>query len=1000
MYPLRRLMVVCSVLFGAFVLGSANTYTVTSFAASGAGTLRQAVLDANANPGLDTIAFNIPSNSISYDVPITVTDAVTIDATTQPGYTGTPKIVIRRLVTIGDGLVLQAPTTLKGLVFAQWATAVRVQSPAVIDNCWFGVTQTPTSFLVEPNQVGVGIESGGSGTLVKNSVFENRVGVQMTNSSNNRVIGSKFGSDPTGNIDLGSAAPLNCIEITGGSANTVGGTALGEGNLITGRFTHGVLVTSSPDFGFYGNTCGTNAAGTTSLSTLNTQQAQVRLVSSPNGQIGMPGTRDGGNLFAGRSIYGAWFENSNGCKFVSNTVNLNRTGGNTINGTGGAIAGGVRVITSDGAQIGDGTALGRNVFALTFDAVILRSSTNCVVDGNYMGSDVTGTIFFSGPGTSNAAGILIEVTGSGHRLGTEIDGSTEGNLVCTRSFIPGVLITNGQSCLVAGNAFGLAADRVTPLGQVQAGVWVLSGSGCRIEQNVYGNVLGGVDLGNQGRNSNDPNDVDTGANGLLNYPTLTYATTNAGSTRIRGTKAATVTRYKRISFYSSPTAIGWTVTPAGYHYLGSFEYPGGSSLGNDTFDITFPESVPPGYVITATATDDTDSTSEFCDPFEVSAAAAPVASAGDDQALAIPHDGDPNTNTMSFTLAGSGTATTPGDVLSYQWTDGDGNVLGNSASVTLSRPAGSYTFTLTVKGLSGMTASDAVDVTIAAEPNQAPSVFIFTLQNPSDPRQVSVGSNAFDPDSDSLTYEWTDNGVPFSTSAYGDIQLSYGVHTITLTVRDPYGATASDSNVIEVQRPNAAPTVDAGADQTLTARAGGTAVANLTATYNDPDGDSVGLSWSEGATALGNGTPLQAALGAGVHVITVTATDDHGATGTDTLVVSVFYAWSGFLQPINTDNSSVFKLGSTVPVKFQLVGASAGAALTARIYIAKVSDGVVGTEFEPETNVQADSGNVFRYSSGQYIYNWSTKGLTKGTYQIRADLGDGNMGRIVLISLK
>ena len=40
-------------------IGAATTYTVTSTADSGAGTLRQAILDANANPGADTIAFNI-----------------------------------------------------------------------------------------------------------------------------------------------------------------------------------------------------------------------------------------------------------------------------------------------------------------------------------------------------------------------------------------------------------------------------------------------------------------------------------------------------------------------------------------------------------------------------------------------------------------------------------------------------------------------------------------------------------------------------------------------------------------------------------------------------------------------------------------------------------------------------------------------------------------------------------------------------------------------------
>ena len=46
-------------------------------------------------------------------------------------------------------------------------------------------------------------------------------------------------------------------------------------------------------------------------------------------------------------------------------------------------------------------------------------------------------------------------------------------------------------------------------------------------------------------------------------------------------------------------------------------------------------------------------------------------------------------------------------------------------------------------------------------------------------------------------------------------------------------------------------------------------------------------------------------------------------------------------------------------------------------------------------------GNLFRYdpASGQYIFNWGTKGLTSGTYQLRVDLGDGS-GHVVFASLK
>lgn len=69
---------------------SAVTYTVTNTADSGAGSLRQAILDANGTPGVaDTIAFNIRGAGVHTITPAsglpTITDAVTIDGYTQPG---------------------------------------------------------------------------------------------------------------------------------------------------------------------------------------------------------------------------------------------------------------------------------------------------------------------------------------------------------------------------------------------------------------------------------------------------------------------------------------------------------------------------------------------------------------------------------------------------------------------------------------------------------------------------------------------------------------------------------------------------------------------------------------------------------------------------------------------------------------------------------------------------------------------------------------------------
>ena len=68
---------------------SAATYTVTTTADSGAGSLRQAITDANGSPGHDDIAFNITGSGVHTIAPATalptITDQVTIDGYTQPG---------------------------------------------------------------------------------------------------------------------------------------------------------------------------------------------------------------------------------------------------------------------------------------------------------------------------------------------------------------------------------------------------------------------------------------------------------------------------------------------------------------------------------------------------------------------------------------------------------------------------------------------------------------------------------------------------------------------------------------------------------------------------------------------------------------------------------------------------------------------------------------------------------------------------------------------------
>jgi HYR domain len=140
--------------------------------------------------------------------------------------------------------------------------------------------------------------------------------------------------------------------------------------------------------------------------------------------------------------------------------------------------------------------------------------------------------------------------------------------------------------------------------------------------------------------------------------------------------------------------------------------------------------------------------------------------------------------------------------------------------------------------------------------------------------------------------------------------------------------------------------------------------------------------------------------------VTCTASDLSRNNAAVTFTVAVVYQAPGdgtfFKQPINPDGSSIFKAGSTIPVKFQLTGASASITnLVARLLVAKVSSGIVGTDSELSSNAAPDGGNQFRYdaSANQYVFNLSTKSMSTGTWTIRADLGDG-VDHSVKVSLK
>jgi len=137
----------------------------------------------------------------------------------------------------------------------------------------------------------------------------------------------------------------------------------------------------------------------------------------------------------------------------------------------------------------------------------------------------------------------------------------------------------------------------------------------------------------------------------------------------------------------------------------------------------------------------------------------------------------------------------------------------------------------------------------------------------------------------------------------------------------------------------------------------------------------------------------------GTNTFTFAAYDIAGNLASQTATFSVEYAFGGFLPPLNSNGSGVYKLGSVVPVKFQLRDATGAIISTAvaRLTLQAFSGGApVGTAIDATPPGSADSGSLFRFDGSQYIYNLSTKPLSTGTWQVQVHLDDGTVHGVTI----
>ncbi len=327
----------------------AATLTVTTTADSGAGSLRQAITDSNASPGVpDTIAFNVTGAGCA-GLPVVctikpasalpnITDPVIIDGYTQPG-TSQNTLAVGDNAVLGielDGsqvggfaigfYVLSNSTTIRGLVINRFsyvgifidATGGATLGGHTIRGNFIGTDPSGTLaagcgtwgvFLRAPNS-NIGGPNPGDRNVIsangENTAFganirlEGDFGATVNGTA---VQGNHIGTNAGGTASLGGGVG---VALFPGSGVAIGGSAAGEGNVISGNGDYGIsltydCVTALADNVIQGNRIGVDASGTNPLG--NVQDGLFLGCLTQNNQIG--GTAAGeGNTIAYNGVAG------------------------------------------------------------------------------------------------------------------------------------------------------------------------------------------------------------------------------------------------------------------------------------------------------------------------------------------------------------------------------------------------------------------------------------------------------------------------------------------------------------------------------------------------------------------------------------------------------------------------------------------------------------------------------------------------------------------------
>lgn len=243
-------------------------------------TLRAAMEEAESQPGTNAITFDIPGGGIHGFLPQTplpqMNQPVSIDATTQPGYAGTPLIAIDgQNTTNAYGIQLSGgQSVVRGLSIVNFKEQIGLgtnKGQNRITANFIGIHPTGATGDRMRQQFGIAVVNGSSANRIgsletqdRNIISGNGVGISINSGSNgNWILNNHIGLAPDGNAGFGNDTG---IIIRGSNSNFIGSGVDYGTNVISGSVNDGILLDEgAAQNRIFGNFIGTDITGTISI---------------------------------------------------------------------------------------------------------------------------------------------------------------------------------------------------------------------------------------------------------------------------------------------------------------------------------------------------------------------------------------------------------------------------------------------------------------------------------------------------------------------------------------------------------------------------------------------------------------------------------------------------------------------------------------------------------------------------------------------------------------